>query len=81
MIGNQVDASYSLSSKRRLGPTAERCTEAINSGYHNSTTTGYSEFVEALSMQLYEVLYEGTRWWSLTTPFMNRSANAGKRCS
>jgi cap1 methyltransferase len=60
--------------KRRLGPTAERCTEAINSGYHNSTTTGYSEFVEARrACNPYEVLGEGQSG-GLNNLFMNRSA-------
>jgi cap1 methyltransferase len=60
--------------KRRLGPTAERCTEAINSGYQNSTTTGYSEFVEARrACNPYEVLGEGQSG-GLNNLFMNRSA-------
>lgn len=60
--------------KRRLGPTAERCTEAINSGYNKFTTTGYSEFVEARrACNPYEVLGEGQSG-GLNNLFMNRSA-------
>jgi cap1 methyltransferase len=60
--------------KRRLGPAAERCTEAFNSGYHSSTTTGYSEFVEARrACNPYEVLGEGQSG-GLNNLFMNRSA-------
>lgn len=60
--------------KRRLGPAAERCTEAYNSGYHNSDTTGYREFVEARrACNPYEVLGEGQSG-GLNNLFMNRSA-------
>lgn len=64
--------------KRRLGPAAERCTEAWNAAagdrYYGYTTTGQREFQQARrACNPFEVLGEG-RDGGLNVHFINRSA-------
>ena len=78
----QILSRQLLQVKRRLGPAAERCTEAINAQSASSKTTGRQEFVQArIACNPYESLGEGYRRSrgrcgirGLNTFFMNRSA-------